>query len=288
MYSKNYERPEAEFLLGNPYLRTLNYIRAEHDSEWSFHMHSHSDALELSYVLSGKGAVYCDGKYFALSEGDIVIKNPMVSHAESSDIADPIEQVCLSVDGLKVENNADNVLPIEGLSPVITSGDKKTLLDELFRDILLQTINVNSPDMKYINALLRMVLTVILQRTRQLITERKHLDGELMHEVRRYIETHYAENLCLENIADIFHLSISYLARQFKKYTGFTMNTYILSCRMGEAQRRLIFTDDSIAEIARKSGYSNLSYFYATFRKKVGCTPKAYKAMYMNENYPLQ
>ena len=281
MYSRNYDRPEVELSLGKPYLKTLNYIRAENNPDWSFYMHSHNDALEISYILAGKGAVYCDGKFFALTEGDIVIKNPLVSHAESSDSADPIEQVCLSVDGLKVGGNVKNVFPIEGLSPIVKSGEKKILLDALFRDILEQAVNVNSPNMEYINALLRMVLTVILHHTEQLITEREHIEcGELMHEVRRYIETHYTENLCLGSIADIFHLSIYYLARQFKKYTGFTLNTYILSCRMGEAQRRLIFTDDSISEIAQGSGYSNLSYFYATFKKKVGCTPKAYKNIY--------
>ena len=281
MYSKNYDKPEAEFSLGNPYIKTLNYIRAEHDSNWSFHIHSHSDTLEISYVLAGKGAVYCDGRFFALTEGDIVIKNPLVSHAESSDSVDPIEQVCLSIDGLKIDDNANNVFLIEGLSPVMKSGKNKALLDSLFRDMLEQTINVTAPNIEYINVLLKMILTVMRHRMEQLITQRKHIEcGELMHEVRRYVEIHYTENLSLKNIADTFHLSVYYLARQFKKYTGFTLNTYILSCKMGEAQRRLIFTDDSITEIAERCGYSNLSYFYATFRKKVGCTPKVYKAIY--------
>ena len=281
VYSRNYERPEAEFHFGKPYVRTLNYIRAENNSRWSFHMHSHSDTLEIAYVLSGKGAIYCNGRFFALTEGDIVVKNPLVSHAESSDSLEPIEQICLSIDDLKFDDGENNVFPMVGLSPIIKSGCKRKLLDSLFRDIIEQTVDINSPDMEYTNALLKMILTVILRQTRQLIIERKHIEcGELMHEVRKYIETHYMENLSLENIANTFHISVYYLARQFKKYTGFTLNTYILSCKIGEAQRRLIFTDDSISEIAQGSGYSNLSYFYATFKKKVGCTPKAYKNIY--------
>ncbi len=281
MYSRNYEKPEIEISFGHPYLRTINYIRTEHNSDWSFHVHSHEDSLEISYVLRGKGAVYCDGRFFTLTEGDIVIKNPMISHAESSDAADPIEQVCLCIDGLKVDDNFNNVFPIDSLSPIVKSGEKKSLLDALFRDMLMQTVNINTPDIKYINALLKIILTIIYQQTKQFITKRENIEcGKLMHEVRMYIEKHYTEDISLEKIAENFHLSVYYLARQFKKYTGFTMNTYILSCKIGEAQRRLIFTNDTITEIAEKCGYTNLSYFYVTFRKKVGCTPKAYKIMY--------
>ena len=287
MYSRSYEKPNTEISFGHPYLKTLNYIRAERDRDWSFHMHSHNDSLEISYVLGGKGAVYCDGRFFKLTEGDIVIKNPLISHAENSDSVDPIEQVCLSIDGLKINNNANNVFPVKGIPPIITSGESKALLDALFRDILRKTINIELPDMKYVNALLKMILTVIHQRTKQLIIKRENIEcGQLMREVRIYVEEHYTENISLKGIAEIFNLSVSYLARQFKKYTGFTMNNYILSCKIGEAQKRLIFTGDTITEIAQKCGYENLSYFYATFRKKVGCSPKVYKNMYNLRRLP--
>lgn len=105
--------------------------------------------------------------------------------------------------------------------------------------------------------------------------------GRLVADVRRYINAHYREALTLEGIADTFHISVFYLARQFKKYTGFTVGQYITNCRMGEAQRRLVFGDDAIADIAKRCGYDNLSYFYTVFKKKVGCTPTDYKHRYI-------
>ena len=73
----------------------------------------------------------------------------MVSRAESSDSFDPIEQFCLSIDGLKINDDSNNVFSMKGLSPIITSGESKTLLDALFRDLLKQTVNINVPYMKY-------------------------------------------------------------------------------------------------------------------------------------------
>lgn len=285
MYSATYSKPSAGVSFGEPWLKTLSYIQASMDPGWSFHMHAHEDTLEISYILGGKGAMCCDGRYYELNAGDVVIKNPTVSHAENSDSCQPIEQLCLIIDGLKVGDGTVNTFPTENLSPIIRAEDSRALLDALFREMIRQTVEIADPNMPYVNALLKMALTAILYRAEHAIAERERLDrGEVMQRVRRYIDRHYAEGISLESIADSFHMSVYYLARQFKRYTGFTPNTYILSCRMGEAQRRLIFTDDSISEIARRCGYENLSYFYASFRKRVGCTPKEYKTMYRNLN----
>lgn len=74
-----------------------------------------------------------------------------------------------------------------------------------------------------------------------------------------------------------------YLARQFRKYTSFTINNYIVSCRIGEAQRRLIHEENRIDEIAALCGFSNLSYFYTSFKKNVGCTPAQFRKAYSSD-----
>jgi AraC-like DNA-binding protein len=53
---------------------------------------------------------------------------------------------------------------------------------------------------------------------------------------------------------------------------------------MGEAEKLMIFDDVSIKDIAEKCGYSNLQYFYATFKKFTGYTPAEFKRLYLS-NY---
>ena len=103
MYSAVYGKPEKWMEIGDPWITTINHIQAAEEPDWFFHMHAHENDLEISYILHGKGALYCDGRFYEVSEGDIVIKNPRVWHAESSNRKDPIEQICLSVDGLQVQ-----------------------------------------------------------------------------------------------------------------------------------------------------------------------------------------
>ena len=281
MFSRTYSRPPRNIPFGAPWMSSLNYIQAAEDPSWYFHMHSHEKSLEISFVFEGRGSVYCGGHLYPLEAGDIVIKNPGVSHAESSDPADPIEQICLIIEDLQIEGEAACTLPLRDYPPVLHSGRKKDLLAALFRDILESTVGFPSPDLAFVNTLVRTSLAVILDLLRhQLQVRPSGGDSQMMQQVRAYIDEHFAESLSLTSIAGHFHLSEYYLARQFRKYTSFTVNGYIVSCRIGEAQRRLIHEGDRIDEIAERCGYSNLSYFYTSFRKNAGCTPAQFRTLY--------
>ena len=200
-----------------------------------------------------------------------------------------MEQVCIVIEDVRLESEPVCTLPVGDYVPVLHSGHKKELLTALFRDILDSTTSLPSPDLIYVNSLVRTCLTVILDVLRcQLKVRPSDEDSKMMHRVRAFIDDHYAEGLSLTSIADHFHLSEYYLARQFRKYTSFTINNYIVSCRIGEAQRRLIHEENRIDEIASLCGYSNLSYFYTSFRKNVGCTPAQFKKMYSSDRFTRQ
>ena len=83
MYSAVYGKPEKWMEIGNPWITTINHIQAAEEPDWFFHMHAHENDLEISYILHGKGALYCDGRFYEVSKGDIVIKNPRVWHADA-------------------------------------------------------------------------------------------------------------------------------------------------------------------------------------------------------------
>ena len=157
-------------------------------------------------------------------------------------------------------------------------------MDGIYREMIRRTEGTRTPDIPYANMLLRASLYVILDCLQNEVYEHETNDhGAQMQEIRNYIDTNYAGDISLESIADRFHLSVYYLARQFRKHTSYTINKYIIICRMGEAQRRLIHTEDRIDDIAVICGFTNLSYFYASFKKNVGCTPMEFRKAYKNE-----
>jgi two-component system response regulator YesN len=66
----------------------------------------------------------------------------------------------------------------------------------------------------------------------------------------------------------------------FKKETGMSISDYLQQTRIEYAKELLLNTDQSVSEIANASGYSNLSYFSAIFKKITGTSPGEYRKLH--------
>lgn len=93
----------------------------------------------------------------------------------------------------------------------------------------------------------------------------------------RYIDTHFSEDLKLEEVAAHVYLSPYYFSKLFKKNQGIGFNTYLNRQRMSNARQMLQHSDWSIANIARQVGFSQTSYFCKVFRQTYQLTPQMYR-----------
>lgn len=280
MQTINFEKYDISMPNGFPFITNLYYIEEDEQSDWSFNLHSHTDVLEISYLFKGSTKQYIDGKLYNVQSGDIIIKDPTVPHAEKSSINNPIEEIGFNIKGIKLENMKENHLLVENASPVISSGKYQHIIEAILRQIISSSLSDEEPNIEEINSLFTSALQLIFYRLKvsNIPPRTKHEDTIQM--IRKYIDNHFKESISLELLADTFHISVYHLSRQFKKYTGYTVNHYISSCRLGEAQIKLIFGNEKINDIAKNSGYPNLSYFHTKFKKKIGCTPTEYRQMY--------
>lgn len=89
----------------------------------------------------------------------------------------------------------------------------------------------------------------------------------------RYRDPALSRNL----IAEAVGISEDYLSKQFRRDCGISIPEYINRVRMTEASRQLASTNTRISEIALSFGFSNLSYFSATFKKYFNMTPEQYR-----------
>lgn len=83
--------------------------------------------------------------------------------------------------------------------------------------------------------------------------------------------------LCLNSIADEMDMSPIYISRLYKQLTLNALTDVIQDIRMTKAKQMLLQTDDSVADIAEKTGFTNSSYFYRMFKKINGVTPNDYR-----------
>ena len=98
------------------------------------------------------------------------------------------------------------------------------------------------------------------------------LVGSILH----YIEQNLAEPLSLQQIAQQYNYSVTYVSKLFKSVTGSSLVSYIIEKRIGRA-KQLMYENIEIMQIAERVGYHNYSNFYKAFKKATGISPEEYR-----------
>ena len=65
--------------------------------------------------------------------------------------------------------------------------------------------------------------------------------------------------------------------RWFKEMTGTSFTEYLIEYRLGKAAHELKLTNDTILEIAQRTGFDNISNFNRLFKKRLGVTPSHFR-----------
>lgn len=91
------------------------------------------------------------------------------------------------------------------------------------------------------------------------------------------IEDGYDKKLTVEGMADECGYSASHFMRWFKEMTGTSFMEYLIEFRIGKAAQELKVTNDTILEIAQRTGFDNISNFNRLFKKRLGVTPSQFR-----------
>lgn len=96
-------------------------------------------------------------------------------------------------------------------------------------------------------------------------------------EVATLLETHFTEEISLQDLAQAVHLSPGHLSRNFSRQMGMGIVQYLHRMRAEEACRLLRYTNEPIASIASRVGYEDIAYFSRCFRAQIGQSPQQYR-----------
>ena len=110
-------------------------------------------------------------------------------------------------------------------------------------------------------------------------TRAEEISGDTMlGKIKQYITENFNKPyICVENIAEHFKISTTYLGQFFKGKTGYTISEYITQVQLDNTKKLLVETDMSIKEIADRMGYTNVSNFIRKFKAKTGVTPGIFR-----------
>lgn len=122
-----------------------------------------------------------------------------------------------------------------------------------------------------------MILFSLLFEISEVSETTKHPQIEKLKFVLSEIDTRYDQKLTIEAMAECCNYSTSHFMRWFKEMTGTSFTEYLIEYRLGKAAQELKFTNDTILEIAGRTGFDNISNFNRLFKKHFRMTPSQFR-----------
>ncbi|MFD1885753.1 AraC family transcriptional regulator [Paenibacillus wenxiniae] len=118
---------------------------------------------------------------------------------------------------------------------------------------------------------------LLLLTVHQQPTVQNHSDSRI-EEVLHYLQVHYAEDIRIEQLAQLVCLSPSRLSHLYKSHTGETIMDTLIRLRLERAQHLLASTCRYVGEIAYEVGFNSQTYFTCKFTRHFGISPSLYRS----------
>ena len=116
----------------------------------------------------------------------------------------------------------------------------------------------------------------------KLIIEKVHVarfsNGKvIVASVQQYLEQHYANEISLSMLSELFHINSAHLSETFKQTVGQNFSDYLVQLRLQKARQFLKDKQLKIIDVANLTGFSNSGYFSTVFKKYFGQTPVEFR-----------
>ncbi len=105
-------------------------------------------------------------------------------------------------------------------------------------------------------------------------------DFEKINKIYEYVYSNYQQNISLEELAKIVHLSKTSFCRYFKQKTQKSLFTLLKEIRISQAWKLLIESEKTISQICYDTGFNTLANFNKQFKEITGLNPQAYRLKY--------
>ena len=248
-------------------------------------LHYH-DFLELGYCEWGSGLFYVDGEVIPFTGPCCSIIYGGQIHIAQSVSAEKSLWHFLYID-LKNLFSGTNLMLVSDLKamstykydfPVLLPQDKDPMLYHLCKSIMKETAELNDDYLTAIRGLVATLLSVHSRYMAPAKTIRKDQEQILarLGTVLSYINSHYTEDVTIDQLTHAGGLSKSTLQRDLIAFTGMAPMQYIHHLRMKRATI-LLAGDCPIASVAFDVGYNSLSSFNRHFLDEFGLSPSEWK-----------
>lgn len=233
----------------------------------------------IVYTLSGKGHLRYKDKEYTLSPYQVFFIDCMEKQFYFTDKVDLWEIVWIHFNGSSSRGYYEEF---------IKQGSSVMNMDQHSRipSTIQQIIEVHREKNILTEALSSKLIVDLL--TELLLANNEHdLSGSFLpahiKDLMKYLDQRFNQKMTLDALAQKTAMSKFHLVREFKRYTGFTPNEYVINSRITYAKELLKYSDLPIADISIKVGIENISHFISLFKNREEVTPLVFRKKWQNQ-----
>ncbi len=261
--------------------------------EAPFHFHPE---LELTYIESSKGKRFVGSQVSDFEAGDLVLLGKNVPHCwlNTEGVAElQMDRSKATVIQFKTDFLGKSFLETPEMTAIhflFQKAQSGIFIKGATRDRILEKIEFMTTQNSFqkLLVLLDILQIIATSNETELIdplfsaTPLSPIDTERFQKVYAFIIANYTQDIDLETIAAVAHLTSTAFCRYFKKMTRKTLVDVVTEFRIKHACQLLTSSDKSVSNICFESGFGNISYFNKQFKTALGHSPLAYRKMFMN------
>ena len=252
------------------------------------HFHNY---MEIGYCYHGDGELIIEDRTYHYSGKQFTIIPANIPHTTNSSPGHICKWEYLFVDidrFVRTEMHLDALFEDRVLSVINRRGTMKSeqnhgimarLILNIIREYRDKTIYYEESVRGYLYALVVEMMRLAEERDRSMHT---HRVNEYIRDALEYVNTHYMEQVRVEDIAEASGLSESHFRRVFEDAMHMKPLDYVNLVRVDKACGLMARQNISMEEVSFRVGYQTQSTFNRNFKRLTGYSPNQWKH---KENY---
>ena len=250
--------------------------------------------FELVLIQEGEGIQCINYNEYHYIKGSIFLLPPLKCH--SFTIEKPSKFVFLkfsdsffkNTKGMSIDRNewfkeASYILSNYNQLPgdIIKNDLDKQHIESLVSMILQESRDYGQESVNLITSLMTSILEMLSRNIKKTnyFEGPQHNADDRISKMLTYINENIdkPELLKVENLADVFVMSTTYVSEYFKKQVNMPLREYIIKAKLKLVEIRLLNSDFTLTEIAQELGFTDVSHLSKTFKKYVGTSIREFK-----------
>ena len=265
--------------VNDDYNLPIRLIRFEGDIGQPVHKHWHN-SLEIVLPICGGEYAWVDGRYYKLYQENMMplIINSRSIHAFESGCPKPYIGLALLINYQFLKEVYPEIDHIHFKQPDEEVG--MLVKKQLFLINEYYETESTHKDLLITSALFHLIYLLVEHLSvdkKDKVELKSEKNKHRIISIINYIDDNYQEDLTIEQLSEVFHLSEGHLSKLFKENLGMTIKAYISQTRAKEVRNALLTSDLPLIDIAITCGFPNVKSMNKVFKDLYQCTPSQFR-----------